>query len=543
MRALPVLKPPGLFLEIARHSLEVLDGDDGLELPLERLPQGRLTDACKQALVPKLREFFGRKAWRPRPRALCAIDARGVSLRRLALPASSNADVPRLLLLQIESEFPLPPDELAWGYGPIEGAKPSADGRAAQQEFLVVAVRKQVIEEYADLLSRSGVTPVFTLAALARSYACPQLPASRAVLDVGHDQSEWMSFDDGHPSALRVLPWGIENTARSITPEPGLSRDEAERPPAATDDSAPAGGELAQELQIAPDSASDGLVATLSSLVAARRVYLTGRHVRLGGLARQLASRLGSGVACEPLESPPAPGRSAAILGLRKIAGSNGGRLPLILQTKAAVSKVSLAHPAAWKWAGLAVLLALLSLSLPYAEALLLKPRLANRLAAIKADQARLATLDRELGFLRYLKQNQPPYLEALFVLAKAAAPGSKLDLVSLNRRGDVALRGFMRDSQQVLDLRSKLIDSGFFSSVTVEEQTPTPDRQRVLVRISAQWKPIGTRESRAGDAPASDAGKPATSQKGNQATPPAAVSSPPPGAAAQGTPPKDRRE
>jgi len=47
-----------------------------------------------------------------------------------------------------------------------------------------------------------------------------------------------------------------------------------------------------------------------------------------------------------------------------------------------------------------------------------------------------------------------------------------------------------MKDSQQVVDLRSKLIDSGLFSTVVVEEQTPTPDRQKIVVRLSGQWKP-----------------------------------------------------
>jgi hypothetical protein len=40
-----------------------------------------------------------------------------------------------------------------------------------------------------------------------------------------------------------------------------------------------------------------------------------------------------------------------------------------------------------------------------------------------------------------------------------------------------------------VVDLRSKLIASGLFSTVVVEEQTPTPDRQKVIVRLSGQWK------------------------------------------------------
>ena len=64
-----------------------------------------------------------------------------------------------------------------------------------------------------------------------------------------------------------------------------------------------------------------------------------------------------------------------------------------------------------------------------------------------------------------------------------------------MNRRGDLSLRGSMRDSQQVLDFRSKLIDSGFFATVTVEEQSPSPDGQSVTVRISAQWKPTGERK------------------------------------------------
>jgi hypothetical protein len=102
--------------------------------------------------------------------------------------------------------------------------------------------------------------------------------------------------------------------------------------------------------------------------------------------------------------------------------------------------------------------------------------------------------IDRELGFLDTLKSNQPPYLDALFILAKSAPQGSKMDSLTMNRRGEVSLRGSMRDSSQVIDFRSKLVASGFFANVTVEEQTPTPDRQKVTLRISALWKPAAER-------------------------------------------------
>jgi len=132
---------------------------------------------------------------------------------------------------------------------------------------------------------------------------------------------------------------------------------------------------------------------------------------------------------------------------------------------------------------------------LPYAEAILLKPRLSKKLANIKAYRESLPKIDRELSFLRYLETNQPPYLDTLFVLANAAGPGARFDAVSMTRRGDLSLRGMMQTAQAA-EFRSKLIDSGFFSSVVVEEQTPTPDRQRVVIRITAQCKPPGDRPS-----------------------------------------------
>jgi len=114
----------------------------------------------------------------------------------------------------------------------------------------------------------------------------------------------------------------------------------------------------------------------------------------------------------------------------------------------------------------------------------------------MKPETARFATIDRELDFLQYLEQSEPPYVDALLVLAKAAPPGTRFDSVSMNRRGEVSLRGSLQNGQQVAELRSKLIDSGFFASVGIEDQSPTPDRQKVTVRMSAQWKSADLRKA-----------------------------------------------
>jgi hypothetical protein len=168
--------------------------------------------------------------------------------------------------------------------------------------------------------------------------------------------------------------------------------------------------------------------------------------------------------------------------------GQDPDCLPIILRANQAPGPGT-ARPAPLKWAALAAALLLAVLAFPYLEAVLLKPHLAHKLQAITAEKGRLATIDRELDFLRYLKQNQPNYVDAIFLLSKAAQPGTRFDSLSLNKRGDISLHGPMPNGQQVGEFRAKLIDSGVFTNIAIEEQTPSPDRQRVIIRLSAQWK------------------------------------------------------
>jgi hypothetical protein len=94
------MDPPCVYIEIRQSSLKALKGETGLELPLERAPAGGLTKACREKVTISLQGFLKKDVWQPRFRAYCAIGARGVSLRRLTLPATSKEDLKRLLALQ-----------------------------------------------------------------------------------------------------------------------------------------------------------------------------------------------------------------------------------------------------------------------------------------------------------------------------------------------------------------------------------------------------------------------------------------------------------
>ncbi len=451
MKNFSAFNPPPVYVEIGPDRLKARRENDGLELPLARQPDGRLTAACKENVVAALGKFLKAKSWQPRVRAVCALGSRGVSLRRLSLPAGTEEEFHRRLLLQIEGEFPLPPDELAWGWQRIGGPQP-AGGATAKQELLVVAVKKEIVADYQEMLRAGGIEPVFTLAALARRQLCAPAEAAFALLDIGDGQSELTSFEKGVPVASRIIFWGNENV------------------------SGPA------------DASLDALAKALNGSLAGTKLFISGDKISETFIPR-LEKVLNNGRQCGRLEFATGPGGSAAIAGLQKSAAQGGP--PLLIRVTQSVGATASRMPLDLKkWGVRAGALALALLLLPYAEALLLKSHLEKKVAGFKKESARLTVIDRELDFLRYLKLSQPPYLDTLYIFAKSAPPGTRFDALSLNSRGEVSLRTSFRDGQQVADFRSKLIASGFFTNVTVEEQTPA--QQKVNVRISAQEKTAG---------------------------------------------------
>jgi Tfp pilus assembly PilM family ATPase len=510
MKRLPPISGDSLFLEIRQNTLRALHGQEALSFPLERSADGRLTPDCKQKLQTELHSFVNKTNWKPRAQTICAIDARGVSLRRLSLPVSSNDELERLLHLQIEREFPLAPNALAWG-----ASRVNAESANGKQELVVAAVKKEVVEDYAQLLTPFSAAPVFTVAALARSRICPPSADSFGLLDIGRKHSELLIFNQGMAESLRILPWGGENITRALEKELGVNFSEAEALKLKLDDSPAANGNLSISVQAALSSAVGTLATAISKVWTGNKLLLTGSTSRSKVLPQRLAEQLGCSVESVQLKIPPGNFTSAALIGMAQedtkatppllllrppnlknngsAAASAASRNPAVAAILAEGRSI-LGHSSLRTWARLAILLGLLALCFPLIEALALKPFLARRVASVNREKGRLEVIDRELTFLQSLKKSQPPFLDVLYVLADSASPGTRFDSVALTRRGELSLKGNLRDGQQVADLRSKLLKSGFFSVVTVEEQTPSPDRQKVTVRITAALKPAGSR-------------------------------------------------
>jgi len=419
----------------------------------------------------------------------------------------------------------LSPDELAWGWMKVGET-------GALQDVLVAAVRKASVAEILGLLEACGLAPRFTLAALARARCVvPRNPGSvgEAWLHVGPDPSEWLTMDGAGPTRLRVLSWSEQTLVREWSSTAGVAPDVAERwlnrlltEPGPLEDAAKPGW----------DAAIGALAGAVPIPRPAGCIRVTGRLAGVPLFRASLAERLGPGGV---VESGEPDGDRTLPSGIRRLQEDAAGRtLPaglwLTTQVQEAPTVLNQATPR--KWAAVAGLLLLGVLLMPYIEAMVFLPGLESRVAAVKAHQDRLQMIDRQADFLRHLRQNQSPYMETLLVLGKTLPPGSKLESLNLNRKGEIALRVSTRQPQQVTEFRTQLTDSGFFSSVVIEEQSPTPDRQKVQVRISGQIKPANLRQGLAILA----AGEPTNALPG-VAKPGGLPGGPPPGTP-PGTPP-----
>lgn len=439
-----------IFIEFSDRSIHLLHDGGGLDVPLERDANGRITDASRAVAVNTLRGFLSAEGAAGERNAFCAVSARGVSIRRLSIPMSATEDAGRLIMLQLEAQLPIAPSELAWGYMRVGSDRNPGPGSMA--EYLVVVLKNEFLAAPSSVLREAGIEAQFTVAALARTELWGSAVEAGSILEIGPRKSELTRFNPSGVEAVRVLPWGAE------TP--------------------------------------DEFAAVTSSLKPGER-SLVGGVAATNPVRRELGERAPQ-IRWESLNLEPGQGRSSATVGMQRL--FERGVQPLLLGTRPVV-RMQEKREGSWKWAIAAGLLLLLSLTLRYAEAAIYKVRVSQKLAQLTAYRATLPNIDRELSLLNYIKTNQPPYLETVAVVANAAPPGTKVDALTLARHGDLSVRGTTGDLNAPAAFRTKLIDSGFFSRVVIEEQSPGENNQAKF-RISAQVKPDGLRKPLALETP-----------------------------------------
>ena len=466
------LNPSSLFIEFNQTSATIaFDGHISTHA-LQHQANGLLTPTGRDALKEAIRSSIADQ--RPAV-AYCAIGIRGVSLRTLQIPPSKPENLRQILSIQIEKEFPIAPDKLAWGFKKANNS--AAESRP--QEIVLVAVKKEFIEDYAAVLTASGIEPIFTVGILSiAAHATRTSGGSFAVLNIGSVQTEIVLCENGTPSVIRTFPLGTESDVTV-------------------------------------------LANRMADLQAPNRVFLIGTIAQDSDRTQALKDALGSNVRCETL-FPDANGtNSAAVAALQELVADSRSDMLLALRTgDAEIRHQKRIQPLPVKWMGIAAALLLCMISLRYVEPLIRKPVLEAKIAEAKAAKLTLPPIEEELDFLRHLEGNRPGYLNAVTVLADAIPRGTKFEALTLDRRGEFTFRANVANSQQATDLRAKLLESGLFSTVVLEEQTPAENNRKLIMRIGARWKtdpktPSKTIEKIVADSIARNTNAPPSKSKG----------------------------
>jgi len=535
------------LIDIGYSSLKMKLGGDGIELPVERAAGGEITPESTSRIARELRSFLDGHRWTSR-QALCGLPSRGISLRVLRLPEAPPDETARLLALQVEKELPLPPESIAWGTAraALRNGAPAADGL---REVMVAAVRREILDPYAALLEACGLKPTFCLGVLAASLICPTAEGHQAVLDVGRTHSQLLILGDGRPESVRSLPWGGERVTAKIAEALQVDLAAAEnlklrwtgRPPIQSavpvdartlriDEAVRAAvGDLAKlldEVWTASRGRSRGENGSGEPPGEPRRLFLMGGGARLAGFGRALAEALVESMEWRSIEPDGGPGASAATAGLER-----GSRRPdqngLITLRSPETRTAPVGGQAIGllvRWVALAALLAAVSVSLRYAGPLWRLPGLKEKLTEVQKLRDSLPKIDRELGFLSHLESRRGQHLGALTLIAESAPRGIFLEVLTMNRTEEISLRGNVGNREEAAGLRSKLLQSGWFREVVIEDQTPTKDQKRVELRLTARLKPPGELP----ELPAARAQQPTAQSQKQPERPPQAEPPPP---------------
>jgi type IV pilus assembly protein PilM len=197
-------------------------------LPQEAIVEGTIMDAG--LVVDTLRRIWDQKKIRTR-KVATSLSGNSVIIRRINLPAMSEAELAEQIHWEAEQYIPFNIAEVSLDYLVLDEA---ASGEDENMDVILVAARKEKIEDYTSVIRQAGLEPavvdVGTFAALTCFEAnySDAMPSSAALIDIGASVTSIAIVQDGVSVFWRDIPTGGNQYTDALQRELNLSRDQAE---------------------------------------------------------------------------------------------------------------------------------------------------------------------------------------------------------------------------------------------------------------------------------------------------------------------------
>ncbi len=247
-----------------------------------------------------------------------AIGGHDVIIKKIEMARMKESEAREVIRWEAEQHVPFDIKSVEIDFQILD---PHGDGRT--MEVLLVAAKRELVDNKVGLLQDAGVTPrVIDVDAFALHNAFEHnypehLEGIIALVNVGHETTNVNILENGVPILTRDIPFGSRKIREDLQRERGLTAEQAEdvvQGRQTLDDLDAFVAQSADEVAVGIERASAFLM-TRDDGATLGKIFLSGGGARIPGMVRTLAERMGVETELvNPFERVPVqPGAAAGI--------------------------------------------------------------------------------------------------------------------------------------------------------------------------------------------------------------------------------------
>jgi type IV pilus assembly protein PilM len=227
---------------------------------------------------------------------VAAVGGHDVIVKPIPMDRMSETDAREVIRWEAEQHVPFDMENVQLDFQILD-----PEGQGPQMRVLLVAVKRELIENRMSLLADAGITPaVIDVDAFALHNAFERnYPEAKhglvALVNIGHDTTNVNLLQEGTPILVRDIPFGSRRLREALQRERGFTADHAENLLQGRGSKE----ELQSMLEERVDEVAVGVERAAAFIVAQSggegigRVFLSGGGAAIPGMVQALGNRLG----------------------------------------------------------------------------------------------------------------------------------------------------------------------------------------------------------------------------------------------------------
>jgi type IV pilus assembly protein PilM len=242
-----------------------------------------------------IRSVFRAAGVKPK-RVVAAVGGRDVIIKKIQVDRMKESDAADVVRWEAQQHVPFDIEGVELDFQVLD-----PEGEGVQMDVLLVAAKRELVENRATLLADAGLDPAvvdvdaFALHnAFEVNYPDAMVGVS-GLIHIGHEVTNVNILQDGIPVLTRDLSVGTRKFREDLQRERGMSSDDADRLLQGTErspDLEPFVKNRGEEIGVGVERAAAFLTSASRDAGQVQRIYCSGGGARIPGLADTLADRL-----------------------------------------------------------------------------------------------------------------------------------------------------------------------------------------------------------------------------------------------------------